>query len=103
MRSLSIELDHPSKLVNRLVELLAERDAVELVEHRLVKALDDTVGLRALGLRPRVVDVLDGEIELLFVPLRISAVFDSAIGQHALQLDALLLKEREYAIIQKFR
>jgi hypothetical protein len=38
--------------------------------------------------------ILDGEIELIFVPLRISAVFGSAIGQHALWLDALLLKER---------
>jgi hypothetical protein len=32
---------------DRLVELLAEGDAIELVEHGLVEALDDAVGLRA--------------------------------------------------------
>ena len=30
--------------------LFAERDAIKLIEHRLVEALADTVGLRALRL-----------------------------------------------------
>jgi hypothetical protein len=47
--------------------------AVELVEHSLVEALDDSVRLRALGLCARVVDVLDRQIELVFVVLRIVA------------------------------
>src|SRR4029077_3697910 len=36
-----------------------ERDTVELVEHGLVEAFTDAVGLRALGLGARVIDVLD--------------------------------------------
>jgi hypothetical protein len=34
-----------------------------------VEALADPVGLRALGFRSAVVDVLDGEVELVFVTL----------------------------------
>ena len=51
-----VELAHPEvevglKVLDRGVDLLAEGDAVEFVEHGLVEALDDAVGLRALGLR----------------------------------------------------
>ena|SRR6516225_10917740 len=43
-----VELAHPGvevglQFVDRLIELLAERDAIELVEHGLVEALDDAV------------------------------------------------------------
>src|SRR6266571_3381060 len=38
------------QLVDRTIHLFAEGDAVELVEHGLVEALADAVGLRALGL-----------------------------------------------------
>ena len=45
------------QLVDRAVDLFAERHPVELVEHRAVEALADAVGLRALGLCPAVVDL----------------------------------------------
>src|SRR5256886_16479656 len=63
------------QLVDRTIHLFAEGDAVELVEHGLVEALADAVGLRALGLGPRMVDVLDGKIELVLVMLWIAAIF----------------------------
>ena len=47
-----------------------------------MEALADAVGLRALGLGAGVVDVLDGEIELVFVALGVAAVLGAAIGQH---------------------
>ena len=53
--------------VRRVVELLSERDPVELIQQRLVEALANTVGLRALHLGAGVVDVLDSEIQLIFV------------------------------------
>ena len=43
------------QLVDRMIHLLAERDTVELVQHGLVEALADAVGLRALGLGAGVV------------------------------------------------
>ena len=33
------------QFADRAVDFLAERDAVELVEHRLVEPLDDSIGL----------------------------------------------------------
>jgi hypothetical protein len=40
-----------------------------------VEALDDAVGLRALGLGSGMVDVFDSEIELVFVAVVGSAIF----------------------------
>ena len=50
-----IVLAHPSieiglQLIDRMIHLFAERDTVKLIEHRLVEALADPIGLRALGL-----------------------------------------------------
>src|SRR6266851_3094441 len=46
---------------------LAERQAVELVQDGAMEALADAVGLRAFRLGAGVVDVLDREVELVFV------------------------------------
>jgi hypothetical protein len=62
-------------------------DAVELVQHGFVEAFADAIGLRALSLGARVVDVLDREIELVLVPLWVATVLAAAIGQHTQQLD----------------
>ena len=74
MRSSLIVFDDPSveiglQLVDHPVDLLAESHPVELIQHGAMEALADAVGLRALGLGAAVVDVLDGEIELVFVAL----------------------------------
>jgi hypothetical protein len=71
------------QLVDRTTHLLAEGDTVELVEHGFVEALADAVGLRALSLGTRMIDVLDREIELILVPLRVAAILAAAIGKHA--------------------
>src|ERR1700741_1109798 len=60
----------------------AERNTVELVQHGLVEAFADTIGLRALGFGARVIDVLDREIELVLMPLRIATVLAAAVGQY---------------------
>ena len=39
-----------------------EYDTVEFVEHGLVKALANAVGLRAPDLGAQIIDVLDGEV-----------------------------------------
>ncbi len=44
---------------DRAVDLLAKGDAIELIEHRLVEALDDAIRLRAFGLGARMVDILE--------------------------------------------
>jgi hypothetical protein len=45
----------------------------ELVEGGLVEAFTDAVRLRALGLGARVIDILDREIQLVFMPFTVLA------------------------------
>jgi hypothetical protein len=66
-----------------LIDLLAEGDAIELVKHCLVEVLDDAVGLRALCLGPSVIDVLDSQVEFVFVTIMGTAVLGAAVGQNA--------------------
>src|SRR5215470_20317935 len=61
MGPLLVVFDNPGievglQLVDRPIDLLAERHPVELVEDSAVEALADTVGLRALRLGAGVVD-----------------------------------------------
>ena len=57
------------QLCDRAIDLFPERDAVELVEDRLVKALDNSIRLWALGFGPGMIDVFDGQVEFVFVVL----------------------------------
>jgi hypothetical protein len=50
-------------------DLFAERHPIELIQDGAMEALTDSVGLRALGFGTAVIDVLDGEVELVFVAL----------------------------------
>src|SRR5207237_10802204 len=70
------------QLVNGVIDLLAERDPVELVQDSAMEALADSVRLWALGLGAAVIEVLDREIELVIVALG-AAKLGAAIGQHA--------------------
>jgi len=65
---------------NRSVDLFAEHDTVELVQHCLVESFNDAICLRTLGLGTGVVDVLDRQVEFVFVMLRIAAILGAAIG-----------------------
>ena len=49
------------------------------------------------------IDVLEGEIEFVFVPLRVAAILAAAIGQHAQQLDIVFLKDWYDLIIEQIR
>src|SRR5215813_10153827 len=69
------------QLVDRAVDLLAERNPIELVQDGAMKAFADTIGLRALGLGAAVIDVLDRQVELVFVALG-AAELGAAVGQH---------------------
>jgi hypothetical protein len=45
-----------------------------------MEALTDAVGLRALGLGAGVIDVLDREVKLVLVPLRVAAELAATVG-----------------------
>src|SRR5215831_476610 len=84
MRPQMVVLDQPGieislQLVDAAVDLLAERDAIELIQYGAMEALTDSIGLRALRLGAAVIDVLDGEVELVFMALG-PAKLSAAIG-----------------------
>ena len=86
MRARFVVRRHPNieiilQLVDGSIDFLAERHAIELVEHGSMEPLADSVGLRALGLGPGMIDVLDGEIELVVVMLGVAYDDAGAIDQ----------------------
>src|SRR6202045_4267031 len=87
--------------LDRSVELLAERDTIELVEDGLVKALDNAICLWALRLGPRMVNVFHREIKLVVVMLGIAAIFRAAVGRHTAEPHLLFVEERQDAIVQE--
>ena len=74
MRSTMVVFNQPSveiglQLVDRVIDLLAERDPVKLVQDCAMETLADSIRLRALGFGAAVIDVLNREIELVFMAL----------------------------------
>lgn len=61
----------------------------------------DPVGLRAPGLGPGVVDVLDRQVKLVLVAIVLAAELGAAIGEDALQDDRMLVVERDHPIVQQ--
>src|SRR5262249_12883054 len=57
--------------------------------------------LRALYLRARVVNVLEREMELVLVMFGRAAVLGAAIGEHAAERNAVLLEERQHAVVEQ--
>src|SRR5438477_13172061 len=90
MRSTIVVFDQPGveislQLVDRVIDLLAERDPVKLVQDSAMEALADPVGLRALGLCAAVIDVLNCKIELVIVALaategQVRLLLDKRVG-----------------------
>ena len=104
MRAGLIVFPHPSikiglQLVNGTIHLFAERDAVKFVEHGFVELFTNWSACSWFG--ARVIDVLDREVELILVPLRVAAVLAAAVGQRPQQLDLVAVKEGEHTIIEE--
>ena len=72
---------------------------MELVWQHLVEPLADAVDLRAPHLGPGVVDVLDGEVELILVPILGAAILGTAIGENLVDPELVLIEEAEHAAI----
>src|SRR5215471_4806897 len=90
-------LDHPLRAAP---SKMAGRDGETARLCRTEKLLVDHISrLRALGLGAAVINVLDREIELVFVALR-AAKLGAAIGQHARQPDAVLIVKRHHPVIE---
>src|SRR5215469_17602511 len=57
------------QLVDRAVDLFTERHSIEFIQDGAMEAFTNSIRLGALGLGTAVINVLDGEIELILVAL----------------------------------
>ena len=62
------------QLLDRLVDPLAEGDAIEFIEHSLMKALTNSIGLWASCLGTGVINVLDRQVEFVLMMLGVAAI-----------------------------
>ena len=69
------------QLLDRFVELLSECDWIELLKHRLVESLTDTIGLWTSRFGSCVFDLFNSKIELVLMMLWASAVLSASIGE----------------------
>ena len=108
VRPLRVIRVHPSvkvclQLFYRGVYLLSESDGVEFVLDSPVEAFTDAVCLRTLGLDFGVINVLDGQIQLVFMCFPVSAVFGSPVREHPHQFQVVLLEEGNHPVIEHVR
>ena len=68
-----------------------------------MEAFADTVGLRAVGLRPGVLDVINRQKQLIVVPLWTTAELNTAIRQYADQVDAIVFQHWQNTVVEKIR
>lgn len=106
MSTLFIILLHPFvkislQFLNATVDLLAKGDAVELIQQGFVETLADAIGLRAARFCPRVIDVLNRQVELIFMPIMGAAEFRAAISQDAIYPQPVLVKKGYHPIIEQ--
>lgn len=68
-----------------------------------MEPLTDAVGLRTVGLRLRVLDVIDRQEQLVVVTLRPPAELGATISKDTDQVDSVFLEHRQYTIVEKIR
>ena len=106
MRPILVELCQPGiyiglQLRKTSVDPLAEGDPVEFIEDGLMKPLANSIGLRAPHLGLGVLDVLDSQVELIFMVRRLAAKLGSPAGQNTQQSDAMVLIERQNPVVEE--
>lgn len=88
-------------LIEGCVDHLSEGYLIELLFDRSVEPLADAVGLGTVGLGPRMVDIINGQVQLIIVPLRPATELGAAVGQYAQQIDPFRLQQRQYPIVEQ--
>src|SRR5262245_41924015 len=89
------------QLGNGAVKLLAEGNAIKLVQQRLVETFANAVRLRPPCLRARVIDVLNSKIELVLVVVRLAAELSAAVGEHATDGNLVFVEEWHHPIVHQ--
>jgi len=88
------------QLLDRFVELLSECDLIELLKHRLVESLTDTIGLWTSRFGSCVFDLFNSKLELVLMMLWASAVLSASIGEDTKHGNVLFFEERNHLVIK---
>ena len=65
-----------------MVDLLSERDLVKLLQNGLVEPFADSIGLWRSGFGLSVINVVDGQVELIIVRFPVATVLSAPIRQY---------------------
>jgi hypothetical protein len=87
-------------LVEGLVPGGAALHAEVLIEEGPVEALDEAVGLGPADLGGPVLDVLELEEELVGMPVGTPTELAAVVGEHGVDLDAVLVEEGQHPVVQ---
>ena len=87
--------------VDAVIELLAERDLVELLQDRLVEPLADAVGLGRLHLSLCVIDVVDRQEELEVVFVNAATIFGAAIRHDPQHRQVVFFVEWQHPVVEQ--
>jgi hypothetical protein len=79
MSTRTVVIHHPFH-PNGLVNLAPECHLVGLLQDGFVETLANTVGLRMIGFRYGMLNVIECQIELVIVILRSAAIFGATVG-----------------------
>lgn len=98
MRPLFVVVFHPLievflQFLHIVVYLLAKGNVVKLMLYRFVEALADAIALGSSSPRFAVIDVLNGQVELVFVMLAVAAVFGPPVRSAPIRLFMVLNKQ----------
>jgi len=85
------------------VNLLPEGHRIKFILDSAVKPLTDAVALWRMGLGLGVVNVLNGQVELILMMLPFAAIFGAAVGKDAEEPDSLLFIPGDHPVIEQIR
>ena len=89
------------QLLDGFVEVFAERDLIKFLQYGLVEPLANAVGLWVFDLGLCVVNVVDGQEQLIVVLVGSAAEFRSPVGQDAQHRKFIFFVEWQHLIIEK--
>lgn len=83
------------------VDLLTEVHLVKLVQHRLVEALTDAIGLRVAHLGLGVFDLVQGQVQLVVMVLRLATVFGAPVSQDSDDAHSVFFHEWKDTVVEQ--
>ena len=88
------------QLGDALIQVLAERDLIKLLQDGLVKAFANAVCLRMIDFSFAVINVVDGKEELIVMGIGPPAKLGAAVGQYAQTGKFMFIIKRQHLIIE---